>query len=65
MMQERECSTIIVENPFIEHGLGLQSFVEIATSVESYDGGIPRINSSIFGSSLVLGKFMPIWRHIH
>ncbi len=34
----------------------MQSFVEIGASVESDDGGIPKINSCSFGSSLVLGK---------
>jgi len=34
----------------------LQSFTNIAIGVESNDGGIPRINSYIYGSSLVLGK---------
>jgi len=56
MMQVIECSTIVVQNPFIEQGQGLWLFIEIATSVESDDGDIPKINSSIFGSSLVLGK---------
>ncbi len=52
----RESSTIVVENPFIEQGPCLQSFVEIAAGVEFDDGSIPRINSSISNSSLVLGK---------
>jgi len=34
----------------------LQSFVEIGVNVEYDDEGIPRINSSNFGSSLALGK---------
>jgi hypothetical protein len=56
MMQVIKCSTIVVENPFIEQGPGLQSFAKIATSVESDNGGIPRSNSFISGSNLVLGK---------
>ncbi len=55
-MQVIKCSTIVVENPFIEQGPGLQSFVEIVTGVEFDDGAIPRINSFIFGSNLILGK---------
>jgi len=51
-----ECSTIVVQNPFIEQGQGLRLFIEIATSVESDDGDILKINISISGSSLVLGK---------
>jgi hypothetical protein len=51
-----ECSTIVVENPFIEKGPSLQSFVEIDVSVEFDDGGISKINSSISDSSFVLGK---------
>jgi hypothetical protein len=49
-----ECSTIVLENHFIEQGPSLQSFVEIGASVESNDGGIPKINSS--SSSSNLGK---------
>jgi hypothetical protein len=56
MMQVIECSTIVVENPFIEQGPGLQSFAKIVVGVEFDDGGIPGINSYIYGSSLVLGK---------
>jgi len=56
MMQVMECSTIVVQNPFIEQGQGLRLFIEIATSVESDDGDILKINISISGSSLVLGK---------
>ncbi len=51
-----ECSTIVVENPFIEQGPCLQPFAKIVVSVEFDDGGIPRINSSISCSSLVLGN---------
>jgi hypothetical protein len=51
-----KCSTIVVENPFIEQGPSLQSFTKIATSVESNDGGIPIINSFISGSSLILDR---------
>jgi translation initiation factor 4G len=50
------CSTVVVEDPFIEEGPGLQSSAEIAAGVESDDGCIPGINSSISSSSLVLGK---------
>ncbi len=50
------CSTAVVEDPFIEQGPGLQSSAEIAAGVESDDGCIPGINSSISSSSLVLGK---------
>lgn len=50
------CSTVVVEDPFIEQGPGLQSSAEIAAGVESDDGCIPGINSSISSSSLVLGK---------
>jgi hypothetical protein len=39
MMQVTECSTIVVEHPFIEQGAGLQSFAEIAAGVASDDGG--------------------------
>ncbi len=51
-----ECSTIVVEDSFIEQVPGLQSFAEIAAGVESDDGGIPGINTFIFGSSLALGN---------
>jgi hypothetical protein len=34
----------------------LQSFVEIDVSVEFDDGGISKINNSIFDSSFILGK---------
>jgi hypothetical protein len=47
MMHVIECSTIIVENPFIKQGLGLQSFTEIVVDVQFNDGGIPRINNYI------------------
>jgi hypothetical protein len=56
MMQVIECSTIVVENPFIEQDQGLQSFAKIVVGVESNDGGIPRIISYIYSFSLVLGK---------
>ncbi len=56
MMQVIKCSTIVVENPFIEQGPGLQSFAKIAAGVESDDGGIPGIDSFISGYSLVLGN---------
>jgi hypothetical protein len=56
MMNVTKCSTIVLENPFIEHGPGLQSFVEIGVGVEFNDGGIPRINNFISSFSLVLGK---------
>jgi hypothetical protein len=56
MMHVIKCSTIVVENPFIEKGQGLQSFTKIVAGVESNDGGIPIIISYIYGSSLVLGK---------
>jgi hypothetical protein len=55
-MQVIECSIIFVENPFIKQGPDLQSFAKIVAGVEFDDGGIPRINSYIFGSSLVFGK---------
>jgi hypothetical protein len=56
MMHVIECSTIVVENPFIEQGPSLQSFTKIAVGVEYDDGGIRRINNYISGSCLVLGK---------
>jgi hypothetical protein len=56
MMQVTKCSIVVLENPFIEHGLGLQSFVETSAGVEFDDGGIPRINKSSSSFSLVLGK---------
>jgi len=56
MMQVIECSTIVVENPFIKQGLGLQSFTEIVVDVQFNDGGILRINSYISWPSLLLGK---------
>ncbi len=56
MMHVIQCSTIVVENPFIEQGQGLQSFAKIDVGVESNDGGIPRIISYSYGSNLVLGK---------
>jgi hypothetical protein len=34
----------------------LQSLAKIVAGVEFDDGGTPKINSSSFGSSLVLGK---------
>jgi hypothetical protein len=60
-----ECSTIVVENPFIKHGLGLQSFGEIAASVESHDGGILRINSYILDLVWYWVKLMPIMTNNH
>jgi hypothetical protein len=33
MMQVIECSTIVVENPFITQGPGLQSFTKIVADV--------------------------------
>ncbi len=56
MMQVIKCSTIVVENPFIKQGPSLQPSAKIAAGVEYDDGGIPRINSYIYGSSLLLGK---------
>jgi len=56
MMQVIECSTIVVENPFIEQGPSLQSFAKIVVSVQLDDGGIPKINSYIFNFSFILGK---------
>jgi len=56
MMQVIKCSIVVVENPFIGQGPSLQSFAEITIGVESNDGGIPKINSFISSSNLVLGK---------
>jgi len=56
MMQVIKCSIIVIENPFIEQGPSLESFTKITIGVESNDGGIPRINSYIYGYGLVLGK---------
>jgi hypothetical protein len=56
MMHVIKCSTIVLENPFIEQGPGLQSFVDIGGGVEFDDGDILKINNSSSGSSLVLGK---------
>jgi hypothetical protein len=65
MMQVTECSTIVVEDSFIEQGPGLQSFAEIAAGVEYDDGGIPGINSFILAPVWHWVMLMPILRHNH